>query len=438
MIRSRFVRLALAMAVLPALVMMIVGGFTFHRIDTQLTRAYDLRLNDEIAALSEGLTKDGQAGLKSIVKARMSMYPQNHDRIFYGVYQDGNQKIIGELPIQDFTDGFIEAGDKRLRVTPISDRVTLAVGTTTTDRDATLRGVLRDLFIAALACLGLGLILGLLAARRFESRLRDVNNLIDAVAEGEVSARIEPDSYGDEISTLSARINTMLDRIQRLITLRKSISDQVAHEVRTPLTQLDAALSEAAETALDPKPITAARQDVKDCVSMLDGLLDVSALEAQAGDRQGFEVLDLSRYAQNICEFYEALAEDKDISLIFEGKELCSVMADADQIDRLIANLIDNAIKYTPRGGQVKVSTALDDANVLLAISDSGPGISPEYHETIFKPFFRQPGKLSANGHGLGLALVKAIAERHSAEIKIQKNSNSLGTNFTCLFPAVN
>ena len=438
MIRSRFVRLALAMAVLPALVMMIVGGFTFHRIDTQLTRAYDLRLNDEIAALSESLTEDGPAGLQRIVMARMAMYPQNHDRVFYGVYQDGNQKIIGKLPIQGATDGFIEAGGKRLRVTPLSDRVTLAVGTTTADRDDVLRGILRDLFIAALACLGLGLILGLLAARRFESRLRDVNNLIDAVAEGEVSARIEPDFYGDEISTLSARINTMLDRIQRLITLRKTISDQVAHEVRTPLTRLDAALSEAAEAALDPKPITTARQDVKDCVSLLDGLLDVSALEAQAGDRQGFEVVDLSKCAQNICEFYEALAEDKDISLIFEGSELCSVIADPDQIDRLVANLIDNAIKYTPEGGQVKVTIALDSAHVLLAISDTGPGIAPEYRETIFKPFFRQPGKLSANGHGLGLALAKAIAERHSAEIKIQDNSNSLGANFTCLFPVVN
>ena len=193
MIRSRFVRLALAMAVLPALVMMIVGGFSLHRIDTQLTRAYDLRLNDEIAALSESLAKDGQDGLKRIIKARMAMYPQNHDRVFYGVYQDNNQKIIGEMPIQYVTDGFIEAGDKRLRVTPLSDRVTLAIGTTTTDRDATLRRVIRDLFIAAIACLGLGLILGLFAARRFELRLKDVNNLIDTVAEGEVSARIEPD-----------------------------------------------------------------------------------------------------------------------------------------------------------------------------------------------------------------------------------------------------
>jgi len=177
---------------------------------------------------------------------------------------------------------------------------------------------------------------------------------------------------------------------------------------------------------------------VKDCVSLLDGLLDVSALEAQAGDRQGFEVVDLSKCAQNICEFYEALAEDKDTSLFFEGAELCSVMADPGQIDRLIANLIDNAIKYTPRGGQVKVSTALDGVHVLLTVADSGPGIEPEYQETIFKPFFRRPEKLSANGHGLGLALVKAIAERHSAEIKIQNNSNSLGANFTCLFPAVN
>ena len=438
MIRSRFVRLALAMAVLPALVMMIVGGFTFHRIDTQLTRAYDLRLNDEIAALSEGLIKDGQDGLKRIVKARMAMYPQNHDRIFYGVYQDGNKKIIGELPIRDVTDGFIEAGGKRLRVTPLSDRVTLAVGTTMTDRDATLSGVLRDLFIAAFSCLGLGLILGILAARKFESRFRDVNNLIDAVAEGEVSARIEPDAYGDEISTLSERINTMLDRIQSLITLRKTISDQVAHEVRTPLTRLDAALSEAADVSLNPKSITAARQDVRDCVSLLDGLLDVSALEAQAGDRQGFEVVDLSERAKNICEFYEALAGDKNISLTFKGAELCSVMADPAQIDRLIANLIDNAIKYTPKGGQVKVSTAPDSAHVLLAISDTGPGIAPEYHDTIFKPFFRQPGKIFSSGHGLGLALAKAIAERHSAEIKIQNNSNSLGANFTCFFPAVN
>ena len=438
MIRSRFVRLALAMAVLPALVMVLVGGLTFHRVETQLTRAYDLRLNDEIASLSESLANEGRSGLEQSVKARMAMYPQNQDRFFYGVYRDNAQRIAGDLPLQGVTESFVERGAKRLRVTPLNDTITLAVATATTDRDATLRVVLRDLLLAVFTCLALGLMLGFLAARRFEARLKGVNNIINAVAEGDVSARIKLDANGDEISTLSVRINTMLDRIQRLITLRKAISDQVAHEVRTPLTRLDAVLNEVAKTTLDPKSITAARQDVKDCVSLLDGLLDVSALEAQAGDRQGFEVVDLSKCAQNICEFYEALAEDKDTSLFFEGAELCSVMADPGQIDRLIANLIDNAIKYTPRGGQVKVSTALDGVHVLLTVADSGPGIEPEYQETIFKPFFRRPEKLSANGHGLGLALVKAIAERHSAEIKIQNNSNSLGANFTCLFPAVN
>ena len=426
------------MAVLPALVMLIVGGFVFNRIDTQLTRAYDLRLNDEIASLAESLATDGQSGLELTVKARMAMYPKNYDRVFYGIYLGSTQKIDGDLPVQPVTVGFTETGNKRLRVTPLSDSITLAVAMTTTDRDDTLRAVLRDLLLAAFVCLGLGLTLGAFAARRFELRLKGINTLIDTVAEGEVSARIEPDSCGDEISILSGRINAMLDRIQDLIRLRKTISDQVAHEVRTPLTQLDTALSDAADAANDPEPIQTARQDLNACVSLLDGLLDVSALEAQAGDRQGFEPIDLSENAKRICEFYEALAEDKNISLTFEGSPPCLIMADSAQIDRLIANLIDNAIKYTPLGGEVNVSATCDQRYVRLFVSDTGPGISSEYQETIFNPFFRNTVKGSTSGHGLGLALVKAIAERHSAEIKIQNNSNSLGANFTCFFPAVN
>ena len=153
MLRSRFSRLALMMALLPTVVMMLVGGVIYQKIDADLTRAYDLRLNDEIASLSEAFASGGQAELRRVIQARNKMYPSNHDRVQYGVFAKDAVLTAGGLAMHPITDGFTEKDGQRLRVTPLNKDVNLAVASSTADRAATLSALFWNLMLAVLACL---------------------------------------------------------------------------------------------------------------------------------------------------------------------------------------------------------------------------------------------------------------------------------------------
>ena len=425
LLRSRFVRLALAMALLPTLVVAVVATVGLARLDRQLTRAYDLRLGDEIAALSEAFAREGLPGLDRMISARRAMHPSERDPVIYAVLENGAPLSVGDHSLRGDPSGFVEVDGHRLRETPLSPTTDLIVASATTERRAALRDARRDAILAVLACLLLGLLLGALSARRFAARLDRMNRTIDRVAEGEVGLRIPPDGSSDELSVLGAHVNAMLDRVNRLVATRKTVSDQLAHEIRTPLSKLDKALLDMPNTP----DVERARADVRRCVAMLDGLLDVSALEAQFGDRAGFSVVDLSERARDLCEFYDALAEDAGVSLVCDCDAPARMRGNADQLDRLIANLLSNAIKFSPDGGTVRLRSWVENGRVGLSVRDQGPGVDPDVREDIFQPFFRRAG--SVRGHGLGLALARAVAERHEGTITVSDAAPGARFDFT-------
>lgn len=429
-LRSGFVRLAILMTLLPALIIAILGAFTVQKVEAQLNAEIRNQVNDDIANLVEIYTQSNVAGLQDAIIARLAMVPSNRALSYYHL-QDTQNKTIGGNYVSSSPQN---RSQLYMRETTLRGGERLSAGRSYDSKNKTVRG-LKTLFIqGVIISLLLGMITGIFSALNFHKRLKQINDVCADVARGNLVVRVKKGKLQDEVTDLSKNVNDMLDRVQKLITLRKNISDQVAHELRTPLTHLDNSLRSASKASQTPEVIESAREEVRTCVALLDGLLDVSALEAQQGDKQDFENINLSELTQNICDFYEALAEEKAQKLVSNLSDDCNMQGDPLQINRVIANLLDNAIKYTPEHGIITVTTQNENGAAVLKIKDTGPGISPSLRDDVFIPFFRMPQKQNTNGHGLGLALVKAIIDRHEGKISVSKPVEKTGAEFTISF----
>ena len=423
-----FARLALLVALLPLLVMGGALGWTYKSTSAQLRAERINQINDDIAALVEIYTDSGQAGLLKAVENRLKLTPKSRARAHYAVTQK-TEKLAGDLSGaiikgRDYTQ-FIDwqgAGDSPMivRSTPLRGGEILHVARNDDIRQNLLAKMRKTFMGLALLTLMLGTGAGLYASRVFKRRIKSLNDTCAKVGNGHLEERAAFVDSHDEIGVLGGNVNDMLARISGLIKIRKNISDQVAHELRSPLTRLDAKLVEAAKTCDDPAALDKARDEISNCVTLLDSLLDVSALEAQSGDKTGFQSVNLSDLVHNMAEFYRGLAEDKGMVIMEEIDKDVMVDGDPVQLSRLTANLLENAIKYTLFGGEININLA---PGPVLSVQDTGPGIPKALRESIFTPFFRAPElkkQENVNGHGLGLALCKAIAQRHDLNLIIE------------------
>jgi len=240
------------------------------------------------------------------------------------------------------------------------------------------------------------------------------------VGDGEMEARLTVRSRPDELSLLAEHINSMIARTARLLTLRKRVTDQVAHEMRSPLTRLDASLSRIGKTDAENAEVEKARGELKHCVTLLDGLLDISSLDAQQGDKRGFETVNLTELIHSIADLFEPMAEDEGKPLKTDLKAGIMVSASPSQLGRLISNLLDNAVKYAAYETPINLTLKREGAFATLRVANSGKAITGETARDIFTPFFRNPDMSDKKGSGLGLALSRAIATRHDGFLELE------------------
>ncbi len=272
--------------------------------------------------------------------------------------------------------------------------------------------------IIALSLAGIALIggaTGLLASRYIMARVNRLNVLVNTVAGGDLSARIPDPSPGDEFGVLQDHMHHMLDRIEALHRATHHLSDTVAHELRTPLTRIQARLSR-----LPAGPDTDALQDeIRTTVRIFESLLEIARAEADAGTRSDPQPLDLSQLLAEICELYEPLAETRALTFGTAITDGVRILGDRNLIAQLISNLLENALKFTPPGESVTVTLTPGDPRHILRIADTGPGLPPGFEAKVFDRFARAAPQGDTPGHGLGLALVKAVALRHGAKLTL-------------------
>ncbi len=269
-------------------------------------------------------------------------------------------------------------------------------------------------WLALIILCGMGL--GTLFVRRILVRISRVNRLAETVRQGDMAARLPSSEQQDEFAQLDRHINAMLDRIERLHRAKLRISDAIAHELRTPLNrihqQIDAIPTEDQHKLL-------IQNEISRTIRIFDALLDISSAESQEGDHIGMTELDLSALCGEIVDLYRPLSEDKHLDLRAEITADLYVLGDRSLLAQLLANLLDNAIKFTRPNDQVTVELVPRGGHVVLQIRDTGPGLGEDIGETLFEKFVRSERDSEADGHGLGLALVHAIATRHGAKIKV-------------------
>lgn len=287
--------------------------------------------------------------------------------------------------------------------------------------DATLASLRRGMAALAGALVLAGGLVGWLAARSVMGRIARVNDLADRVAAGDLSARLPGPRCNDEFGLLETHVHAMLDRIENLNRATHRLSDTIAHELRTPLNRLMQKLSRIEG---QDEVVSDLRGEIRQSIRVFDSLLDISRAEADQGTGGGLVPVDLSSVAQEVWELYEPLAEDKGLLPLAKIAPGLSVLGDRNLIAQMLSNLIDNAIKYCGPGDSLRLTLSEGPDRHLMQVADTGPGLPADLKDEAFERFTRaeRDRDRGINGHGLGLALVRAIAARHGAKLELPKS----------------
>lgn len=266
-----------------------------------------------------------------------------------------------------------------------------------------------------------GLLGGFLLRRGPERRIRALQNATDPIRQGDLSKRLPVSRRGDEVDQLAGIVNTMLGEIERLMSEVKGVSDNIAHDLRTPLTRLRARLyrtQQQLEGAAESALVESCIVDIDEVLTRFRALLRVSELE----DRHRaacFDEVDVGQVLRQVHEFYAPVAEDRGQSFDLDIQSVAPVRADAHLLFEALANLVGNAIKFTPPGGKVSLRAFMDKRGPRVDVIDSGPGIPPDERDAVTRRFYRGDNSRTTGGSGLGLSIVSAIVRLHGYALDI-------------------
>jgi signal transduction histidine kinase len=322
----------------------------------------------------------------------------------------------------------------------LADGTLFQVGKSTARRAALLQRFRFVLFVDFVSLVAIGLAGGAAFTR---SALRPVTDLLETVRQimrtGRIQSRVPAKQTGDALDELGLLVNAMLDRIEALIAGMRGALDNVAHDLRTPMMRLRGIAETALQDGNDP---TALREALADCleeservVAMLNTLMDIS--EAETGTmRLQREVVNLADLVRQSVELYEDVADEKRVELrnTVEGELLVSV--DRNRMRQVVANLLDNAVKYNVEGGSVEIDAERRAAETVLTIRDTGVGIPGEELPKIWERLYRGDKSRSERGLGLGLNLVKAIVEAHGGRVTVE-SAPGQGSRFELHLPNI-
>jgi len=308
------------------------------------------------------------------------------------------------------------------------------------EADARFLEVIREAFgTSMIIVMILSAWIGWFMARRALSGVEEVTQTALDISKGAFERRVQVRNRGDEIMRLATAFNLMLDRIDELMTGTKEVTDHIAHDLKTPITrirglaELELSKGQTADVSQE-----LAAETIEECdhlLQMVNTMLEITETEAgvAGSDREKVDIADVVRCA---CELFRPITEEKGVSLLSEGPESLCVTGDIHGLQRMVVNLLENAVKYTPAGGTVNVSLHDENGKIVIALRDTGIGISEDDLPHIFKRLYRCETSRSQPGFGLGLSLAHAVARAHKGDINVTSRSNE-GSIFTVSLPRV-
>ena len=450
LLRTQAFRIVAVYVLLFALSVAALLGFTYWNTRRTMDAQTDQIIAADITGLSEQYQQLGMQGLAETIRSRtlhgggqaLYLLSDGLRRVIAGNLDTWPQGAVTpgnyvEFDYERPVDGKLEARRARGRVFPLPGDFMLLVAQDVHDRYTTERMFTTTLPWTVGLMLLFGALGGALLSSNMLRRLESINRTSGEIIKGDLTRRVPMSGNGDEFDVLAENLNRMLDRIERLMKGLREVTDSVAHDLRTPLNRLRNRLEESVArlnaSGAQSSEIERAIAETDQLIATFNALLLIA--ETDAGTtRVGMAPLDLLSVAADVAELYEPLAEERNITLVLAPAAGIAVDGNRSLIAQALANLVDNAIKYTPPGGKVRVAVSSGEAGVDLSVADNGPGIPAADRGRVVERFVRLEASRSSPGTGLGLSLVAAVAHFHGAELVLDDNKPT-GLKATLRFP---
>ena len=443
--------LALRLAVQYALVFALGAAALFAGLYLLLADAFDARERDllerQAAALAAAYEASGNSALSALSDPSVfvRLIAPDGTAVFVKVPPDWVETEVKQLPVPGWTQRIHTvrvpqnaARDYAIASSALPNGWVLQAGRLLDSRSVLLAPLRRVFAGVGAVALLLSVAIGTLLAWRATRPLRAVSDTARRIiATGDLSARVPGPQGRGELAVLVHQLNTLLEKNSTHVRVLRETLDNLAHDLRTPLTRLRGAAELALQDAGDPAE---ARAALADCVNesdrllhLLEALLDISAAEGGALTLTR-DPLDLRVITEQAADLYREVAEEKAIVVTLNQPEPVELVGDPIRLAQAVNNLLDNALKYTPSGGKVELAARVEGGTAVLTVSDNGPGIPAAEREAIFRRLYRGDGSRSQRGFGVGLSLVRAIVESHRGTVTADAASGG-GARFTVRLP---
>ena len=441
LLRTSTFRFASVYLLLFALSSGAILAYVYWNTAVLLERQTDEIIEAEITGLNEQYRQRGLDGLIRTVVERSNqskdglyLFTNYFDRRLAGNMDGKPREVTGtsgwvEFPYTVNTPGGVEKHRARAYHTQLRGGFTLIVGRDVEERLQFANLIQQTLFWALAMTAGLGLVGGLLLSRNFLKRIDSIGETSESIMAGDLSERMPVTGTGDELDRLSLSLNGMLDQIERLMTGMKEVTDNVAHDLKTPLTRLKARVEDALRSSSSEDHRAALEQtlhEADDLLNTFSALLSIARTEAGEA-RTGLKPTDISELVAELGELYEPLAEEVGGTLTVTCPEGLEAKGDRQLLAQAMTNLLDNALKYAPwedAAGeypplQVSLSAQHIGTDVVIEIADNGPGIPEADRARVVERFVRLDASRSKPGSGLGLSLVSGVAQLHRGRLEL-------------------
>lgn len=440
-LRLLSVRLSVTYALCCLVSMMAVLGVCYLFLEGSLRRQMDGVLANEIPEYRSLLESQNRAVLEDALL--QEVLSEGIDQVFFRIL-DGHGTIefttdttswnglrvensavqsalSGKLVFSDFRDD--EQGfNARILYGRIGENLILQLGESLSGNRAILNQF-RDVFtLATLAFVFCSVLAGFYMAQRALAGVQRVTLVAGKITAGAWDHRVPVSRHDDEIDELARAFNTMVDRIQTLFRELRDVTDDIAHDLRTPLMRIrgeaELALGEDSANPVEHERCGSILEECDQMLHLINTMLEISQTEAGAKALERHP-MDGAVVAEDVVELFRPAAEDKGLHLSLLASGSAPAVGESARIKRALAHLVDNAIKYTPAGGEIRVTCRQDGRFIGIAVQDTGPGIPPELREAVFGRFYRADASRTEPGNGLGLSLSRAIVRAHGGDILV-------------------
>ncbi len=453
--RSLGFRLTLLYSTGCTLTLVAVLALAYITLGATLQLEMDEHLANEIEEYGALLQKQNLAVLGDVL--HHEALSEGIDRIFFQVLDIKGQSLfqtemaawaglnVNHQSLAAAVEGTIVVNGVKIPSSPFQVRViygrmtpdlVLQIGESTAENASMLARFRRLFLMTTILFFLCSIALGFWLSQRATNGIQEVTRTAQGIMDGNWQFRVPVSKRDDEIDDLARTFNEMVGRIQTLIRELREVTDDIAHDLRTPLTRVHSAAEHICRGQVDDETQQSAESILEECnrlMGLINAMLDISQTEAGARPLN-LESIDLPFLLDDAVELFSPSAEEKGIALVFNNGCSSRLMGDLHRIRQLITHLLDNAIKYSPAGGRIEVRCQENANAIMVSVEDQGIGIAPDNVGKIFDRFYRADESRSSVGNGLGLSLAYAIAKAHGGQLDVE-STLGIGSIFRFTLP---